>query len=107
MNAEKTTENKKVENNKVVVFNKPYQFEGNEYKEIDLSKLEDLTGEDLLEADKQFAASGQFAVVTEMSMGYCFIIAALTIGQPIEFFNKLPAKEVMKVKNQVIGFLNN
>lgn len=91
----------------IVIFNKPYSFEGKEYKEVDLSKLEDLTGEDLLEADKQFTASGQFAVMTEMTMGYCFILASIATGKPVEFFQKLPAKDAMKVKGTVMGFLNN
>ncbi|MCM3567849.1 phage tail assembly protein [Neobacillus mesonae] len=97
----------KVEKENVVVFNKPVQFEGKEYKEVDLSGLDSLTAADLIEADKVFGTSGQFAVVNEMTLGYTLIVASRASNLPIEFFNQLPAREGLKVKNKVMAFLNN
>ena len=88
----------------LVKFRKPYQFEGQEYKEIDLFGLEDLSTEDLVEADKVFARTGNVAAMNEMSMGYACIIAARATGKPIEFFSRLPAKDGLEVKNTVVGF---
>ena len=91
----------------VVKFSKPYLFEGNTYESVDLSGIEDLTGDDLLEADRAFSASGQFSPIPEMTLAYAFSIAATVTKQPIEFYRALPAKDGLKVKNEVIRFLNN
>lgn len=91
---------------KVVVFSKPYEFEGESYEEVDLSGLENLSTTDLIEADKQFSTSGQFAMMNEVTIGYTIILAAKASKKPVEFFERLPAKEGIKVKNMVMGFLN-
>lgn len=90
-----------------VVFNKPYIFEGKEYASIDLSGIDDLTGDDLLKADQIYAGSGQYSPLPEMTLVYTFAIASNAAKLPLEFFNKLPAKEALKVKNRVVRFLNN
>lgn len=91
----------------VIKFKKSYTFEGKEIKEIDLSGLEELTASDLIEADKVFGTSGQFAVVNEMTLGYTLIVAARVTKKPIEFFNQLAARDALKIKNTVMGFLSN
>jgi hypothetical protein len=87
-----------------IKFKKPYSFEGAEFTEVDLSGLESLTAKDLMEADKQFTATGQVAAVNEMSLGYACIIAARVSKKPVEFFENLPAQEAIKVKNTVSSF---
>jgi hypothetical protein len=89
-----------------VVFKKPFNFEGKEYKEIDLSNIESLATKDLIESDKIFNNSGQVALMNEMATGYTCILASKATNLPIEFFENLPAKEGLKVKNKVMGFLN-
>lgn len=89
-----------------IVFKKPYQFEGEEHKEINLEGLENLSAKDLVEADRRFNASGSMALMNEMQTGYALIIAAKATRKPIEFFENLPASEGLKVKNRVMGFLN-
>lgn len=91
----------------VVTFKKPYQFEGQTFESVDLSGIDDLTGDDLLEADRAYTASGQFSPLPEMTLAYAFSIAATVTKQPIEFYRSLPAKEGLKIKNEVIRFLNN
>lgn len=90
--------------NNVITFKKPYSFEGKEYKEVDLSGLENLTGKDLTDADRIFVSAGNVAPMNEMSIGYACIIAAKATGLPQEFFEGLPAKEIIKVKNEVMTF---
>lgn len=89
-----------------IVFNKPVNYEGEEYKEVDLSGIEHLTTKDLIDADKKFNASGQMALMNEMTTGYSCIIASKASGKPVEFFEQLPAGEGLKVKNVVMSFLN-
>jgi hypothetical protein len=93
-------------NEYTVEFRKPYTFEGEEHKEVDLSGLDNLSTKDILDADKRFAASGQTALMNEMVTGYCLIVASKASGKPIEFFEQLPASEGLKVKNVVMAFLN-
>lgn len=93
-------------NRSKVIFKKPFKFEGEDYKEIDLSGMENLTTRDLLDADKIFNATGQMALMNEMSTGYSCIIASKASKLPIEFFESLPAMEGLKVKNVVMSFLN-
>lgn len=89
-----------------VVFKKPYKFENKEYSEVDLSNIENLETKDLIEADKVFSNTGQVALMNEMATGYTCIIAARATRLPIEFFERLPIKEGLRVKNKVMGFLN-
>lgn len=93
--------------NLIVKFKKSHEFEGKPYDQVDLKKLNDLKTADLIEADAQFSAEGQFAVMNEMTTGYSMIVAAKVTDLPIEFYHSLPAKEGMKVKATVMGFLND
>ncbi|MEH7122113.1 hypothetical protein V7127_02590 [Bacillus sp. JJ1773] len=93
-------------NLKKIIFKKPYKFENTDYKEVDLSGLDDMKTSDLIDADVQFSTSGQFSVMNELSLGYAIIVASKASGKPVEFFEGLPATEGLKVKNVVMGFLN-
>lgn len=93
-------------NEYLIQFKKPYTFEGAEHTEVDLSNLENLTTGDLIQADGLFGESGQFAVMNEMTTGYACILASKATGKPVEFFQRLPAIEGVKVKRVVMGFFN-
>lgn len=93
-----------MENQFLVKFNKPYKFEGQEYTEVDLCGIEDLTTKDIIEAEKQFASTGQVSAMNEMTVGYACIIAAKVSGKPDTFFDGLPGNEGVKIKNIVMGF---
>jgi hypothetical protein len=88
-----------------VKFKKPYAFEGKEYKEVDLAAVENLTTENLINAENTFAITGGTSPTAETTTRYSCILAAIITGHPIEFFNKLPAKEGGKVKNIINNFL--
>jgi hypothetical protein len=91
----------------VIVFGKPFEFEGKSVESIDLSGLENLTGDDLLEADRAYSATGNYSPVPELTLAYAFSLAATVAGVPHEFFKRLPGKEALKVKNEVVRFLNS
>ena len=77
--AEQETE----EESLVLKFRKPYKFECQEYTEVDLSGMEDMTAGDLCAVAKLARAS----------------------HKPVEFFKGMPPVEAMKLKNLVTGFL--
>lgn len=90
-----------------VIFSKPYIFESKEYTEVDLSGLENLLTKDLVQADTMFTMSGQVAAMNEMSIGYACIVASIATKLPVEFFERLPGKEGIKVKNVIANFFYN
>jgi len=109
---EKTTNNTEVtttETNEkgLVKFNKTFSFEGEVYAQIDLSGVENLTGQDLDDAENMLLRVNKPSMVPEMSMTYLFFLASKATGKPQEFFFQLPAKDSLKVKRTVTSFLNS
>lgn len=92
------------ESSTLVKFSKAYRFEGNDYTEVDLSGMDDLSAEDMIAADRYLTRSGSFSVMPEMTLEYACFIAARAAKQPIEFFRGLPPKDALKVKNRVTSF---
>ncbi|WP_437831534.1 hypothetical protein ACQRXC_08080 [Niallia taxi] len=90
----------------LVKFNKPFSFEGEVHAEIDLSGIENLTGQDLDDAENMLMRVNKPSMVPEMSMTYLFFLASKATGKPQEFFFQLPAKDSLKVKRTVTSFLN-
>lgn len=88
----------------LVVFKKPYRFEGKDYTEIDLAGLDNLSTKDLREAEKRLARSGVFTPLPEMTIDYVCTMAAKASGMPVEFFDGLRPSEMEKVKNKVTNF---
>ena len=93
-----------VEQPLLLKFNRSYNFEGTEYTEVDLSGLEDITAADMIRAQRTMTGSGNVEIIPEMTIQYACIMASEVSGKPIEFFNSLPAKEAIKLKNIVTGF---
>ncbi|MEI2466657.1 phage tail assembly protein [Niallia taxi] len=108
-NAQETAGNttKEEKNPGLIKFNKPYNFEGNSYTEVDVSPIENLTAEDLIDAEDILAKSGVNAFVPELNFTYLIIVAAKATGKPQEFFKRLPAKDGVKFKRAVMSFLNS
>lgn len=89
----------------ILKLKQPYTWEGTEYNEIDLTGLEDLTGEDVCRASKTLTSMGVMATVAEMDPTYCALIAVAATGKPYEFFLRMPAKLFKKVTRRVSRFL--
>lgn len=97
---------KKDEDDELIVkFRKPFKFEGDTYTELDLHGLEDLNGRTLTAIEKAFNKTGVSSFVPESTTTYAKIVATKVTGLPAEFFEDLPAGEVQKIKNAVVGFL--
>ena len=98
-------ETKEQEENKYLIkFRKPFIFEDETYKEIDLSGLEDLSARDMIQAQRTMERSGSINVLPEMSLEYACIFASKATKMPVEFFQALRPKEAIKVKNKVTNF---
>ena len=89
---------KEEEDELIVKFRKPYKFEDDTFTELDLHGLEDLTGRTLTAIEKAFNKTGVSSFVPESTTTYA-------TGLPAEFFEDLPAAEIQKIKNAVVGFL--
>ena len=95
---------KQEENKYLIKFRKPFIFEDETYMEIDLSGLEDLSAKDMIQAQRTMERSGSINVLPEMSLEYACIFASKATKIPVEFFQALPPKEAIKVKNKVTNF---
>lgn len=92
-----------VKNNDLIIkFAKPYQFEGETYNEVDLSGLEDVTASQLSSVESEV-----HAIMPELAMEYSLILASKVTNHPQAFFLAMPGKEGLKVKRLVTGFLNS
>lgn len=94
-----------VENDYILRFGKPYTFDDEVYNEVDLSGIEDITAADMIAAQKVMSKGGTIEVLPEMSMQYACVIASRVAKKPIEFFTGLPAKDAIRLKNIVTGFI--
>ncbi|MCM1218097.1 MAG: phage tail assembly protein [Lachnospiraceae bacterium] len=92
------------ENKYLIKFRKPFVWEDNTYTEIDMSGLEDLSARDMIAAQRTMEKSGSINVLPEMSLEYACIFASKATKMPVEFFQALPPKEAIKVKNKVTNF---
>lgn len=90
-----------------IKFGKPFNFEEESYEGVDLSGLENLTSKDLTEIEKKFFRVGVTSFTPENTSTYARIVAQKASGLPIEFFEQLPVKEAIKIKNVVTGFFYN
>lgn len=92
------------EKDMTVKFAKPVRWEDTDYKAVDLSQLESLTGRQLCEIHKKFDALGIASAIKEQSPQFAVIAASTVTHLPVEFFYELPAKELNKVKNKVFSY---
>lgn len=87
-----------------ITFKKPFVWEDETYKGVDLSGLEDLSARDMIATQRMMERSGSINVLPEMSLEYACIFASKASGLPQEFFQSLPPREAIKVKNRVTSF---
>lgn len=88
----------------IIDFAKPYYFEGEAYKQIDLTGLENLTAQDLIWVHNHTQNKASIELVPEVTVEYACLLAHRATGKPIEFFKGLPIKEATKLKNRIMGF---
>ncbi len=92
---------------KYVKFAKPYVFEEDTYEGIDMSCLENLSAADLGEIEKRYYKLGIMSFNPENTASYAKIVVQKASGLPIEFFDQLPLKEMLKIRSRVVNFFYN
>lgn len=85
-------------------FKKPYEFENVIYSEIEFD-LDSLTGADLSDVKRQWAAAGNYSPLPTTDADFCVYILARVAKKPIEFFTGLPARDYCAITQQVSNFL--
>ncbi|MBR2209025.1 MAG: phage tail assembly protein [Synergistaceae bacterium] len=85
---------------------KAISFHGEEIKELELN-LDDLTGNDLIQAEKQAMTDESLPMVTDFTRAYQITIAAQALKMPVEILRTLPAKDFSRIANEVQRFLLN
>lgn len=58
----------------------------------------------MIATQRSMERSGSINVIPEMSLEYACLFAARASGLPQEFFQSLPPREAIKVKNRVTSF---
>lgn len=87
---------------------KPYEFEGTEYTEIDLSGLDKLTVKDAIDIQRQLFNEREVAaaMLTETTTAFARAVAAKATELPIEFFKLMPRGASRRVLGSVRGYMN-
>lgn len=93
-----------MKNDFIIEFKEPYNFEGKEYKELDLSGIQELTADDLCNAQKMLTDMGTVVTMPEIDYTYNLILAAKATKLPLEFFKALPGRYAAKIKVMVTGY---
>lgn len=83
----------------------PVKFDNETLKEINLD-LEVLSELDLDLAERQFRMlNPDYIGVVETARGYWRLVASVASKKPVDFFEKLSARDGTRLKFQVMGFL--
>lgn len=84
-------------------FAKEYTFEDKTYTEIDIP-LDDLKGLDIEKVQKQWRAAGNMAPLPVLDMSFCIRCAAAAAHLPLEFFERLPGREYLRLTQKISDF---
>lgn len=83
---------------------KAIRHKGQEIFTLDIP-LEDLTGNDLIDVEKQLTQSGEVPIVTDFNRTYLINIAAKAAHIPVETLKFTGAKDFTRITNEVRNFL--
>ena len=87
-----------------ITLKKAIKHKGEDIKVLDIP-IEDLTGNDLIEVEKQLTQSGEVAVVTDFNRVYLINVAARAAHIPAEVLKFMNAKDFTRITNEVRNFL--
>lgn len=85
----------------VVEFKMPHEFEHKEYTKVDLSGIEKMTVNDLIDVQKNLQSDAAAAFVVETTTAYAVQLAQKASGRPIEFFQQMNRTNMQLVKTAV------
>ena len=87
-----------------IKLNKSIKHKGQEIFTLDLP-LEDLTGNDLIDVEKQLVQSGEVPIVTDFNRVYLINVASKATHIPVEILKFASAKDFTRITNEVRNFL--
>lgn len=82
----------------------PYQFEGTEVKEIDLSGLFDLKARDMCEIDRWMMQEGYTGSLPEVTRRYAMLVAARVNRKPQTYCDLMKARDCIRLGQMVRTF---
>lgn len=88
----------------VVRFKKPYEFNGQEIGQVDMSGLEELTTLDAQTIDREVAALNHHPRTKFKDTLYCKHVAMRVTGLPADFFNMLRWKDMNEIVSAVTWY---
>lgn len=86
----------------IVKFDKPYKFEGKEYDSLDLSGMEKMTVQDLIDIQKNIGNETAAMYAMEMTTSFAQEMAVKATGKPVEFSNSCPAARSRKCRRRLL-----
>lgn len=87
-----------------IEFEKPFKYEDKTFERMgfDYNKL---TGQDLINIEKEMTDIGEYALSPEISPNYLARLAAKAGGVSVDVITALPLKEFNRIKNSARDFL--
>lgn len=94
---------------RVLYFEKPFNFEGKIYKELDFSALDELTGGDHINASNMAARMNQTngliqSPAPQLDTTYQYALASFATGLPIEAFAAMPYRAALLISGYIRNF---
>ena len=87
-----------------IKLSKAIKHKGQEIFTLDMP-LEELTGNDLIDVEKQLMQTGEVPFVTDFNKTYLINVAAKAAHIPVEILKFTSAKDFTKITNEVRNFL--
>ena len=105
-NEAKAEAHKEEEKNWMIVkLSKAITYQEIEIREINLKKMEDLTAQDMNNIyDLYYALGGNKPIMQESTLLFAQILASQVTGYQMEVFERMSAKDAMRLKNRVYRF---
>lgn len=83
----------------------PVEWQGHEVRELDLSKLREMTGAELnIVYDLYETQGGDGIIMQEGKLRFAQVIASRVTGYPLEMIQQIKAKDSVALKNRVYRF---
>lgn len=88
----------------ILKLKKEITFEGTKYTELDLSGLEELSGEEYGSLCKQTENLDGADMIPEKSLTFAYLAAAKVTGLPYDLFKNLSAKDTCRLRYTISSF---
>ena len=89
-----------------IELSKPVKWGDKEVSALSLD-LEGLSGNDMVNAEKEFLALNPgFVGVSSLTTEYALCVAARLVKRPVEDIKELPAKDCLRITSVIDGFLS-